>query len=191
MRNTKKSVHIVDFGGACGIHYFEIQRFFSSEFDIKWTVIETTEMTEAAKKHIIGYPNLEFKNNLQEVNEHIDMIYSSSALSYTNQPYHFLKKLLQVKANYILFNRMMFNEKDRDIITLQESTLASNGPGDLPLGYQNAKIKYPHTTLSLSKFNNLITEHYLKEWIFEEKSGAHQINSESIIGMGMLLKTKP
>ena len=189
-QTSKKEIHIVDFGGACGVHYFEINRFFSKDYIIKWTVIETTEMVEAAKKNIVGYDGLSFKNKIEDMTDSVDILYSSCALLYTHKPYEFLDKLINVKANWILFNRMMFNAKDRDIYTLQKSTLSSNGPGLLPEGYADAEIKYPHTTLSLPKFKNRLTANYNMEWVFEEKTGVHQINTEDIIGMGMLFKKR-
>ncbi|MBK7964355.1 MAG: hypothetical protein IPK10_02920 [Bacteroidetes bacterium] len=86
-----------------------------------------------------------------------------------------------------IFNRMMFNEDDRDFVTVQKSYLSSNGPGKLPQGYQDKLISYPHTTMSFQKFNQtIINKGYECEWIFLESSGSHKIKNENISGKGML-----
>ena len=85
---------------------------------------------------------------------------------------------------------MMFNEKDRDIITIQTSKLSDNGPGKMPEGYTDRDIKYPHTTLSFKKFDETMNKQYRMEWIFDEKSGAYNLNNERIIGKGLLYKKR-
>ena len=186
----KKEMHILDFGGACGIHYYEMLPFLPKDCIVKWTVIETNEMVNAANKCRLGSEDLNFKGNIEEITSGIDLVYSSCALLYTKEPYLELNKLIKLKAKWMLFNRMMFNENDRDIYTLQKSKLSDNGPGCLPKEYKDIIIKYPHTTLSLPKFINAFSEFYSMEWEFEENTGTHQINFEKVKGMGMLLKLK-
>jgi len=186
----KKEIRIVDFGGACGIHYYEVLSFIPKDYIVKWTVIETKEMVASAKKFGCGNQNLDFISDSDEVIGEVDLIYSSCALLYVKNPYLELDKLIKLSAKWILVNRMMFNEEDRDIYTLQKSKLSGNGPGKLPKEYKDIIIKYPHTTLSLPKFINAFNEFYSIEWEFEERTGMHQINFEKVKGLGMLLKLK-
>jgi putative methyltransferase (TIGR04325 family) len=186
----KKEIRIVDFGGACGIHYYEVLPFIPEDCIIKWTVIETNEMVNSAKKFRCGNHNLNFISDSDEVIGEVDLIYSSCALLYVKNPYLELDKLIKLSAKWILFNRMMFNEEDRDIYTLQKSKLSGNGPGKLPNEYMDVEMSYPHTTLSLPKFKKALSEFYNLEWEFEEKTGTHQINFEKVKGMGMFLKLK-
>lgn len=186
----KKEMHILDFGGACGVHYYEVFPFIPKDCKVKWTVIETEEMVKAAKKFGCGNHNLNFISDIDDVDAEVDLIYSSCALLYVKDPYLDLDKLMKLNAKWILFNRMMFNEDDRDIYTLQKSKLSGNGPGKLPNEYIDVEMSYPHTTLSLPKFKKALSEFYNLEWEFEEKTGTHQINFEKVTGMGMFLKLK-
>ena len=186
----KKDIRIVDFGGACGVHYYEVLPFIPKDCIVKWTVIETKEMVTSAKKFGCGNQNLNFICNSDEVIGEVDLIYSSCALLYVKNPYLELDKLIKLNAKWILFNRMMFNENDRDVYTLQKSKLSGNGPGKLPKEYMDVEMSYPNTTLSLPKFKKALSVFYSIEWEFKESSGTHQVNFHNIIGMGLFLKLK-
>jgi putative methyltransferase (TIGR04325 family) len=179
-----KSMTIIDFGGACGAHYFEIRNFLPKTFQLKWIVVETPQMVLTAKTKNLETKELTFVDNLNNL-PLPDFIYSSCALQYTPIPYVFLEDLLKLGANAILFNRMMFNENDRDIITVQKSPLSDNGPGPMPKKYTDKIITYPHTTLSFNKFNSIILNSYKLTWIFNEPTGSYKVGNEQILGRGL------
>jgi putative methyltransferase (TIGR04325 family) len=184
-----KDIVVLDFGGACGTHYFETRRFFGSTVKFKWIVVETPEMVSSAKNH--GFENEEifFVDSLEKINGSIDLVHSSGALQSVSNWLDYLKRLVGLNAKYMLFNRMMFNENDRTFVTIQKSRLSDNGPGPMPEKYKDKDIFYPHTTISYSSFNETIVEKgYGLEWFFEERSGSYQINNEKIIGRGLLYK---
>jgi hypothetical protein len=81
---------------------------------------------------------------------------------------------------------MMFNEGGRTFCTIQRSKLSDNGPGPLPGKYLDRDIYYPHTTIAYNEFHEIMKKDYDLEWVFEENSGAYQINKEKIIGRGLL-----
>ncbi len=182
--NSLKSLTILDFGGACGAHFFEIKRFLPETFHLKWIVVETPQVVLSAKSKKIETNELTFVDNLNNL-PIIDFIYSSCTLHYTSKPYEFLENLLKIGANFILFNRMTFNENDKDLITIQKSLLSDNGPGPIPKQYTDKLIYYPHTTLSFIKFNSIVLKKYKLTWIFNEASGSYKINNEAIIGRGL------
>lgn len=180
---------ILDFGGACGAHYFDIKRFIPKDVSLKWYVVETEQMVRSANEKKIGSNELVFASSLKEIKTNINLIHSSCALHYIPDPYNVISDLISVNAPWVLFNRMMFNENDRDFVTVQKSFLSSNGPGKLPAGYHDRILSYPHTTLSFQRFNSsFINNGYDLEWIFDELSGIYQIKNEKIIGKGMLYK---
>ena len=184
---STKDLTILDFGGACGAHYFDVRRFFQKDVSLKWIVVETEQMVKSANAKGISNSELEFVCSLSEIKNKINFIHSSCALHYVPDPYAITMDLIKINAKWILFNRMMFNERDRDFITIQKSFLSSNGPGSLPSGYSDRLISYPHTTLSFQKFNScFINNQYDLVWIFDELSGSYQIKNEKIIGKGML-----
>lgn len=180
------SINIIDFGGACGAHYFEIRRFIPERIKINWLVVETSQMVLSAKNMKLDNDKLKFYDSLELINVPIDIIHSSGALQYVPEPYEYLSKLLNFNAKWIFFNRMMFNEDNRDIITVQKSNLSANGPGPMPEKYKDRILSYPHTTMSFEKFSNKLSEKYRSEWIFDETSGSYNINNERIVGKGLL-----
>jgi putative methyltransferase (TIGR04325 family) len=189
---SKKDLTILDFGGACGFHYFEIKRFMPKDIFLKWYVVETEQMVKSAIERGLSNAELNFVSSIDDVKTVIDFIHSSCALHYVPNPYELTNMLINRKASRIFFNRMMFNENDRDFVTVQKSFLSSNGPGKLPKGYIDRIQSYPHTTLSFQKFNSLIiNSDYEIEWIFEELSGSYHIKNERIVGKGLLYALKP
>jgi putative methyltransferase (TIGR04325 family) len=185
--NSKKSLTILDFGGACGAHYFEIKRFITNNIVIKWYVVETEKMISTAKSMGLANYELSFVSSPLEIVEKIDFIYSSCTLHYVPEPYETARILTGLNADWVFFNRMMFNENDRDFITVQKSLFSDNGPGRLPKGYSDKIISYPHTTLSLQKFISFMqVNNYKIEWVCAEKSGCYPIGNERIVGKGLL-----
>lgn len=184
---SKKDIQILDFGGACGAHFFEIERFMPEDVTLKWYVVETTQMVKSAKDRDLNNAELDFVSSVDEIKTKTDFIYSSCALHYVPDPYEVTNMLINIKANWLLFNRMMFNENDRDFVTVQKSFLSSNGPGKLPKGYSEKILSYPHTTISYQRFNSMILKNnYKLDWIFEELSGSYKIKNETIVGKGLL-----
>ena len=187
--NSIKSITILDFGGACGIHYFETRKFLGSNYSIRWFVVETPEMVRSALEHGLENDELHFIDNIEKINSTIDIVHSSSTLQYVSSWNEYLNQLIRKEAKYMLFNRMMFNENDRTFITIQKSKLTANGPGVIPEKYEDKDIFYPHTTISYNEFNKtIIQKGYDMEWSFEEYSGSYRINNEKIIGRGLLYK---
>lgn len=184
INDSLKSMTILDFGGACGAHFFEIRKFLPETFHLKWIVVETPQMVLSAKSKKIETKELAFVDSLDNLPT-IDFIYSSCALQYTSKPYEFLENLLKIGANTILFNRMRFNENDRDLITIQKSSLSDNGPGPMPKQYTDKIMSYPRTTLSFIKFNAIVLKTYKLTWVFNEATGSYKIGNEPIIGRGL------
>ena len=187
--HLKKSLTILDFGGACGVHYFEMRRFLSKDISLKWIVLETDQMVKSSIDSGLHSDELVFVTSIEDIKWEIDFVHSSGALQYVPNPYEFTEMLVNLNANVLFVNRMMFNEVDRDFVTIQNSMLSANGPGKLPANYTDRNISYPHTTMSYQKFNSM-SPNYDLEWIFKESSGSYQINDEKIIGRGLLYVLK-
>ena len=184
---SKKDIKILDFGGACGAHFFEIKRFIPESISLKWYVVETEQMVKSAFDKGLESDELRFVSSLEEIEEEIDFIHSSCTLHYVPNPYEILNRLININTNWIFLNRMMFNRKDRDFITIQKSHLSANGPGKFPEGYTDRVISYPHITLSFQKLHSVfIKNDFVNEWIFDESSGSYQIGKEKIDGKGLL-----
>jgi putative methyltransferase (TIGR04325 family) len=188
---SKKSLTVLDFGGACGAHFFEISRFFPQNFQLNWYIVETDQMVRSANNKGLHNDRLNFVSSINDIKIKIDLVYSSAALQCVSEPYELLNKLIDVNSPWILFNRMMFNESDRDIVTILRSYLSSNGPGQLPKVYKDKIVSYPHTTMSFKKFNQtMINNGYELEWIFYDTSSGIQLKKEKVFGKGLLYLKK-
>ena len=188
IRATKKlnTINILDIGGACGAHYFEIRNFIPETCKINWLVIETSEMVDAAKAHHLETNELSFSSELVNL-PNIDFIHSSGALQYISNPYEYIDYLLKLEAPFIFFNRMIFNtnENEKDIITIQTSKLVDHGPTQ-NVKKTSEKIMYtPHITLSFSKFQKKLQKNYDLHWSFNEDFGIMQMNNQPLYGCGL------
>lgn len=188
---NKQGITVVDFGGACGAHYFEIRNTVAPHISLKWIVVETEQMIKASVSRGLSNGELCFVSSVENLTEEVDFVHSSSALQYVPRPYDFLKGLLSTGAKMILFNRMMFNKNNHDIITVQRSLLSSNGPGKLPSGYTDKPVKYPHTTMSYDKMNSAMTANGYECFSeFDEPSGKFSLGKEEVLGKGLLFVKK-
>jgi len=141
-------ITILDFGGACGAHYFETKRFFGLNIKFNWIVVETPEMVNSAKIHGLENEELFFVDSIEKINNSVDLVHSSGALQYVPDWNDYLRSLVELNAKYMLFNRMMFNENNRTFATIQKSKLSDNGHGPMPEKYVDKDIFYPHMTIS-------------------------------------------
>ena len=187
----KRSITVLDFGGACGAHYYEVRNIIPQTISLKWIVVETEQMIRSAASRELAKGELHFMARIEDITDAVDFVHSSSTLQYVPAPFDFLKKLIDVKAKMILLNRMMFNKNNDDIITVQRSFLSSNGPGKLPQGYTDRPVKYPHTTMSNDKMNSImIDEGYELFSEFNEPSGKVSLGREDILAKGLLFVEK-
>ena len=187
----KKTITVLDFGGACGAHYYEVRNMIPQTVSLKWIVVETEQMIRSAVNCGLAKAELSFVSRLEDIKEPVDFIHSSSTLQYVPDPPGCLKKLTDVGARMVLFNRMMFNKNNEDIITVQRSLLSSNGPGKLPPGYTDGPIIYPHTTMAINQMHSMMAAggyECLSE--FDEPSGRISLGKEEILGKGLLFIRK-
>jgi putative methyltransferase (TIGR04325 family) len=187
----KEEVRILDFGGACGVHYFEVRKLLPQNIKLKWIVVETPAMVAKAKE--LSNSELSFANNFLEASKplgNIDLLHTSGTLQCVGDPFQFLKQMVETRASYLLFNRMGFTLKNEPITVLHESFLWEHGVGKLPDNKAYHQIaKYPYSYLPKQKFDELITTAQYELLIeFGDESGFSPINNEPIVGKGLLFK---
>ena len=189
LNENKKQVSVVDFGGACGAHYFETRRLLDENIKLDWEVVETNAIIESAKIYQLEQGELRFSNDINDTAS--DLIYLSSSIQYVPDPYSTIELIISKKIPYILFNRMMLNTaSEEDLIIVQQSLLSANGPGEMLPGIEDRVIKYPHTTLSEKKFLKKFEAEYELVFKFDESSGKIEQNNANIVGGGFLFKRK-
>jgi len=191
IENQSNIVNVLDFGGACGSHYFHLRSLINKKLKLNWVVVETPTMVKFAKE--LETEELSFFDNFPDAISklgEIDLLHTSGTLQCVANPEKYLDEILKCNAKWILFNRLCLNKRDRDIITIHSSKLSWNGIGELPEGYTDRWVKYPFNFLSESKFIKKVQEKYLLVARFNDQSGTYPIRGEEIIGYGLLCKNK-
>lgn len=188
----KNEIHVLDFGGAAGAHYFLARAMLAPTFKLNWIVVETPAMVDRAK-HIFSNGELSFSSDLMEAAnslKRIDLLHSSGALQCVDRPYNYLQKIVSISANHILFNRLGLTKGSHDVVTIHESRLSWHGPGPMPKGFADKKVRYPYIFPKETAFMEILTDYYDKVMTFDDSSGIFPVHGESIIGLGLLARRK-
>ena len=187
IENEAKQINVLDFGGACGAHYFHLRTLIHSKLKLNWAIVETPTMVEYAKQ--LETDELSFYHDFQEAAHklgNIDLLHTSGTLQCVDNPGTYLNAILNCNAKWVLFNRVGVNKIDRDVITIHTSKLSWNGIGELPEGYTDRWIKYPFIFSSEKWFLSKIKEKYDIIAKFNDVSGMYDVKGEKIIGYGLL-----
>jgi len=189
LSDEKSALCILDFGGACGAHYFILRKILPQKIKLKWAVVETTQMVKNAKQfeneELYFFSEIvDAKNFLGEVN----ILHTSGALQCVDNPVKYLRNLLALNAQWIYFGRVGLNQNTNTTITIHKSKLSWNGVGPLPKGYQDKWVTYPFTFIPEQVFLSEIQKKYNISFKCEDGTGMFPIEGESIIGYGILCK---
>ncbi len=152
---------VLDFGGGAGYHYSIASKVFGNDCILKWAVVETNAMASAAT-HLSNSELkffCDFKNALNYLGK-VDLVFTSGALQYCSNPMVVLEDLVSVGAKYIYITRTVFNDGWGDIYSIQESFLSNNGPGPLPGGFKEKKIRYPVVFVGRKNVEQLLNRKY-------------------------------
>ena len=171
-------LNVIDFGGACGAHYFIAKRVFGDGIDLRWHVVETPNMVSRA----IGLEDgrLKFFDDLEKAKagvDHVDLVFSSGALQYVPRPYEFLEGLTECKADNIFITRVGLSTLPKELVIIQRSHLRENGIGPMPQGMQDGVAQHPVTFARKDKFEEILSRRYSIDILFnEDKGGYHAAN---------------
>jgi len=170
IESSTSNINIIDFGGACGVRYFEVRRFSPSNIKFKWWVVDTPEMVKSAKNHGLENEELLFVDNMEIIEQKIDFVYCSGSLQYVDYR-QILPRLMEFNPKYMLFHRMSFNKNNQDLFMILKSRLSGQDPGGVPLRekYKDKDIFYPFRVTALNDFLNIIQTKYTLEWEFENE----------------------
>lgn len=191
IESNKDKINVIDFGGACGAHYFHLRSIINKKLKFNWVVVETPKMVQYAKE--LSNEELSFSDNLENAIKNIpeiDLLHTSGTLQCVDNPYRYLSLILNSGAKWILFNRMGLNKSESDVVTILRTKLSWNGIGELPEGFNDKWISYPFIYVSEKTFINEVVKNYKIVAKFEESSGSHKVNKIETIGYGLLCKLK-
>lgn len=177
---------VLDFGGACGIEYFNARRLIPAGRRLDWTVVETPAM--AAKAAPLANDELRFASSLDGLTA--DVIHTSGTLQCVDDPLGHLRKLIALEAEHIVFNRLGLSS-GAEVVTVHESMLSANGPGPMPAGIPDRLVRYPFVFPSKADFMALLRERYEVVATFNDDSGIFQVRgAPRIVGGGMVVRRK-
>ena len=184
-------ITVLDFGGACGAHYFRMRTLLRPDVRLRWHVIETPAMAKAAIP--IHTEELSFSDSLHEVRkslDHIDIVFSSGTLQCVPNPHEILKQLLDCRASYLVLPRLGLSETTADVITVHEARLSDNGPGPMPAGIQDGTTRYPFTFPARTAIETSMMNEYEIILSVADPSGVFAVNQEPLLGLGYVARAK-
>jgi len=157
---SQKEIKIMDFGGACGAHYFQLRPFIPRDVRLDWVVVETPAMVEKARA--FQTDELCFVASVFEAREklqNVNLLHSSGALQYVPDPQATIQEFMVCQPTYIFLSRLALSASET-IITVQESLLSANGPGALPNRLQDQLCRYPVTYFPKHRLKGMLSPGY-------------------------------
>ena len=161
------NLKVLDFGGACGLHYFIAQTFLP-DLDLDWYVVETPSMVEIAQTFASN--RLNFSSSIEEAKnrqQQADLVIASGSLQFTPDPYQALRSLIDCQPKAIFITRTALTQ-DKEFATIQRTKLSENGPGLLPEGISDRWIEYPVFFAQQKKFEEVLQANYKIELRLDE-----------------------
>ena len=73
---------------------------------------------------------------------------------------------------------------------VQKSNLSDNGPGPMPKGMRDGVVQYPITFARKDKFEEILSQNYSINILFNEHKGAFQAANHSIDTYGYFVTLK-
>jgi putative methyltransferase (TIGR04325 family) len=184
-------IFILDFGGACGAHYFLARAFFQKECRLFWSVVETRKMCDYGRH--LENDELHFFVDIESAiasMPRIDLVHTSGTLQCVDEPERYLGKLVSCAGRHLLFNRTGFTKGRHNVIAIHESLLSENGIGPLPLRFADAKIRYPFTFMRKEIFDAVVNQDYAIVMESNDDTGILAVNDEPIIGGSLFYQLK-
>jgi putative methyltransferase (TIGR04325 family) len=180
--SRRRTLNVIDFGGGAGAHFFNAQMALGGVIEnINWYVVETPSMVNgASKKYVSG---LQFYSDLKIASEdlgEIDLVLASSSLQYTHSPKEYLEKLIDLNAEHMFITRTPLAETGGPFISVQESNLSENGPGKLPPGYKDCKIRYPIIYENKQNIEEIIKKKYSIRFTLTEGNSGFSLFGDEI-----------
>jgi putative methyltransferase (TIGR04325 family) len=153
-------INVIDFGGACGSHFFRLKSLLGDGLPVRWHVVETPAMARRAR--VLASAELQFFESLTAAVaslHHVDIMFSSGTLQYVSDPLKTMNQLLACNAKYVALARLGLTQ-GRSMVAVQQSRLSDNGPGPLPPGLKDGISRYPVTYVAETLIESALKERY-------------------------------
>lgn len=190
--STNNNINLLDFGGSFGTHYFLLKYFLNKinkNLLFSWNIIENSTIVRKSK--ILSTQDLKFFNSINEINYSdnvFDLVIISGVLQYLPEPFKYLDEIINTKSKYILINRIPLFDNNKSKIAVQHSNLSMNGPGELPPGIKDIRIKYPIHLLPKSLILEYLSANYVLITTFIDNKRKYYYKSKALNIYGFLFK---
>lgn len=184
---SKQTINVIDFGGACGAHYFLLKSILRDRVKLNWHVVETPAMASRAAE--LETDELRFFSSIADAVsdfDRVDLAFSSGTLQCVPNPTEALKMLLKPQPEYLVLARLGLTTGPAEVITIHEARLSHNGPGPLPPGCTDSKTRYPFIFPAQSEIESIISEKYQLLLTAPDPSGVFPVNNQPLIGIGYI-----
>ena len=101
-------LRILDFGGAAGVDFANLLKSISDCPDVQYGVVDLPEVCVFGKRYWADDRRLVFYDSMPQQGERFDLIYSSWALQYVDDPLALLEKFTAYHAKAILIINVPF-----------------------------------------------------------------------------------
>ncbi len=181
-------LHVIDFGGACGGHYFRARAYFGDRVKLRWHVVETSAMVREGRK--LESEELRFYESVELAREacpDADMMFTSGAIVYTPDPLAFTRRIVAANARFLYISRQGLLEDNRTVITIQQRKI-SKGVRPLPPGMEDSTLSYPVTWVPRAAFEAAISEGYQIELHITEEEEHFTLDGRTYRANGYLAR---
>jgi putative methyltransferase (TIGR04325 family) len=185
----KAGINVLDFGGGGARHGF---RFLESQA-LRWAVVETPAMARAGED-LLDANSVTFHQSIAAAESElrrVDVVHVSSALQYTPDPEAFLRDLISLAPQAMIFEKLVLTKRRKSVSLLQYSMLRDNLPSNQGhSSLSNIPIRYPLTAISTLIFEDIIGQEYA---IIQAWKDGPQSHLPALLGLqqvGFLLMRK-
>lgn len=183
-------LHVIDFGGACGMHYFSARAYFGDRVRLRWHVVETPAMVKQCAD--LRSEELQFHETVEAacaVCPEADIMFTSGTTMYTPDPLEYTRRLVEGNARILYITRQGLLDDNRTVITAQERKI-SKGVSPMPPGMEDSILSYPVTWASRTKFEEVIQERYTIELRIREGEMLFRLDGADHYSYGYLGRRK-
>jgi putative methyltransferase (TIGR04325 family) len=143
-----RQLTVLDFGGACGLHYVRVVA--TMQTPLRWAIVETPTMAARASKLLENYVRVFTAiNDAMAALGPVDLVYASGSIQYVPDPLETLKALAAIRPRYLMLARFPL-WREAAIVGVQTCLLSHNGIGPMPESVKDREIKYPVTFININ-----------------------------------------
>jgi putative methyltransferase (TIGR04325 family) len=147
---ASRPLRILDFGGSFGFHATACSKAFP-DIDMRWAVVESPSVAAAARPAECSWLRV-FSgfDDAVEWLDGVDMVHSSGAIQCVPDPDEAIRRLVNLEAPVLLWQRMMFSIRERTHVAKRYRLSDDHdGLGDyLPEGFTDDVVRVPLTYIT-------------------------------------------